>query len=140
MGTLIWAWHKKDPWPPYCLKNVLQKCASLIHPKIFDEKLKNWQRSIFINSQKVLGARGGSQGHFCMFGSRGSTFHRWTAAFDKIKIFHSTKKLLTSEGRSSDKFSIEVCRRKLAIIWRFWSIFLFFHPRCSKTFLDGAAS
>ena len=60
------------------------------------------------------------RGHFCMFGSYESTFYNWIAAFYGMKISRSTKKLLSFEGRPSDKFSIEIHRRwNLAKIWCF---------------------
>ena len=42
----------------------------------------------------VFKARGGSGGHFCMFGSYESTFYRWTATFYGTKISLRVKKFL----------------------------------------------
>ena len=46
----------------------------------------------------------GVQGHFCMFSSNESPFHRSTAPFNGTKIPQCVKKLLTFEGQPSDNF------------------------------------
>ena len=61
-----------------------------------------------------------------MFGSCESTFYRWTATFYGMKLSRCVKKLLSSEGRPSDNFSIEIYRGNLVKIWCFWSIFFSF--------------